>query len=129
AAARAERRPEGLDSLFRELCIPVGRDLGGAVQPAGIHRSDALLKGVARLWSVTREAVDLGERAVQLDDPAAPRRVVQTVDVLRDDPGEAARIFKPRERVVACIRSELRKTLPSDRTARPVAYLSRGLVD
>ena len=81
---------------------PVGVDLGVAVrrvgdrrrQPARVRREQARVHARRAAPGAAGEAADVGQRAVQLDDAAAARRVVQAVDVLGDDADQRGRLAR-----------------------------------
>ena len=64
--------------------------LGEALHEAGVGLGHPLVQPEPRRHLTAREADGAFERAVQLDDVAGARRLVQPVDVLRDDRPDVA---------------------------------------
>jgi hypothetical protein len=79
------------------------------------------LKPVSLLGDPTAQAADLRQRTVQLDHPAASGAVVQAIDVLGDHPGDEARLFERRQRVMGGVGLRPSKARPAEGRARPVA--------
>jgi hypothetical protein len=67
----------------------------------------------------------LVRRAVDLEHAARARLLVQPVDVLRHDVRRPAGGLQAREADVRATRLDVRKLLPADEAARPVASLAR----
>src|SRR5690606_29949379 len=105
--------------------VTIGRHGARAVQPSRIEGAHPLLHRVAILLRRAVETDDLRERAVELCDPLASRRVVEPVDVLGDEALDDLAALEPRERMVRRTGAGLTEGLPAGHRARPVAAAER----
>src|SRR6185437_8396747 len=102
--------------------LRVAGQLGaGARDPPGVGAEEPLLERGAGLRGATGETANVAERAVELDDPPAPRLLVQAVDVLGDHADQRAGGFHRRQRPVRGVRARAPEPLPAERRARPIA--------
>ena len=117
AAARARHDAERGDGVVGQVGVAVGRGRGGAREEARVLGDEALVHVRARLDGAAGEAAHVRERAVQLDDAAAARGVVQAIHVLRDDAVRA----RPRARAWRARGARRSGRAPEKRTHPTVA--------
>jgi hypothetical protein len=112
-----------------ELRVAVGRDVGHVHRPRRVRGEQPRLQVIARRQVAAREAAHPRERAVQLDDVAAARCLVQAVDVLRDHARDRTGVLERGEGAVAVVGARGGEPWPAHQRARPVALAHLGLLD
>src|SRR5688572_7745974 len=97
---------------------------GGGGEPR-VLREQPMLDRSARRARLAREALDLCQLPVQIDDPGAARLLVQAIDVLGDEQMSAAKPFEAGEGAVSLIGQCLMHAFEAHEAARPVAAPQR----
>ena len=103
-AVRAVRDVERRRVLVKDVGIAVGGDRRARVEKAGVFGFERLLDRFARMIGTAVEADHAADRPVQLDHVRAAGALVQSVHVLRHQPGGPADGFEPRQRAMRRIR-------------------------
>jgi len=96
------------------------RDAADARGEAGVEGLEPQVQVRARDHRAAREADDAVVAAVQVDDGAAARRLVQQVHVLRDDADDGARRLHGGDRLVPGVGLGAAHVAPADVVAGPV---------
>jgi len=125
AAAVAVRHDEAAGLLELDVAIGADDHLRVSLGPAGVERVEAGLELASARGGAAVEADDVGDPAVQRDQPPRARLLVEPVDVLGDEQLGVQR----RERVVGGVRLGSPHPAPAEVAARPVALPCRGARD
>ena len=127
-AGRAPRHLEACKIQPLEVSIAVRRHARIQVDPVGIQTQQCFLELRARRAPLAPHTTHEIESAVQIDDLGAPRRLVQTIDILGHQDSEPSLLFQGRQGPVRIVRSSTAEAPPTDQAARPVALARRWLV-
>lgn len=121
AARGARRNAERVERGPFEVRVAIRGRLGLRAQQFGIVGLEHDLDRRARMMRAAAEARDAVDSAVQFNDVAAARALVQAVDVLRDETLDPSRVAEPRQRHVRPVRPRAADDGPADHAARPIA--------